>query len=133
MAFTPTHPLDAWSPSHMTIAEFQSALTDACRNYYGDVSRNRLYDKMRVLAVHWEVDETWEHGLRIDGQARRVHQLFERSYGYTVESLSLQNQDSDPNATFTSNTRRLLAGLKEDGGAERDTGSLSIIAFIADP
>ncbi|KAJ4132823.1 hypothetical protein NW754_015637 [Fusarium falciforme] len=114
MEFSPTHPRDAWRPTPMTIAEFQSAMTDACHNYYGDTSRNKIYDKMRVLVVHWEVDETWVGGLQIANQARRIHEVFERSYGYTVESLSLKNQDPDPNGTFSFNLRRLLHGLKED-------------------
>ncbi|KAJ4132708.1 hypothetical protein NW754_015523 [Fusarium falciforme] len=55
MAFTSTHPTNAWRPSTMYVHEFQAAMAEACRNYYGDSSRDKLYNKVRVLAVHWEV------------------------------------------------------------------------------
>ncbi|RSL97746.1 hypothetical protein CEP52_010696 [Fusarium oligoseptatum] len=102
MAFTSTHPRDAWRPSSMTIDEFQAAITDACRNYYDESSRNRLYDKTRVLAVYWEMDE----GSGLGNQARRVRDLFQGSYGYNVELLAIQMQDPDPDATITSHLRR---------------------------
>ncbi|RSL55195.1 hypothetical protein CEP53_007197 [Fusarium sp. AF-6] len=118
MAFTSTHPRDTWRPSSMTIDEFQAAITDACRNYYDESSRNRLYDKTRVLAVYWEMDE----GSGLGNQARRVRDLFQGSYGYDIELLAIQMQDPDPDATITSHLRRLLDGLKE--------GDLAIFYYI---
>ncbi|KAJ4307545.1 hypothetical protein N0V84_012655 [Fusarium piperis] len=112
MAFSSSHPADAWRPTDMNIADFQTAITDACRNYYGDSSRNRLYDKMRVLAVHWEADGS--SGLCIGNLARRVRDLFQRSYGYAVELLSIRADDADPDATISHNLHRMLHDLKED-------------------
>ncbi|KAI8723316.1 hypothetical protein NCS52_00187300 [Fusarium sp. LHS14.1] len=99
MAFTSTRPSDAWRPSAMHVYEFQAAIAEACRNYYGDSSRDKLYNKMRVLAFHWEADG--DTGLK-------------RSYGYAVERLSIQGRDSDPGATLSFNLTRLLDGLAED-------------------
>ncbi|RSL85832.1 hypothetical protein CDV31_016491 [Fusarium ambrosium] len=117
MAFTPTHPLDAWSPSHMTIAEFQSALTDACRNYYGDVSRNRLYDKMRVLAVHWEVDETWEHGLDV-WYSLRNHPAISFMGFEMNPNRAMQNnpvlQAVQSNASFNTTSKGSSAGNQKE-------------------
>ncbi|RSL66065.1 hypothetical protein CEP54_003869 [Fusarium duplospermum] len=117
MAFTSTHPREAWRPSSMTIDEFQASMTDAWRNFYNP-SQNRLYDKTRVLAVYWEMDESTGLG----NQARRVQDLFQRSYGYDVELLAIQMQDPNPDATLIFNLRRLLDGLKE--------GDLAIFYYI---
>ncbi|RSM19220.1 hypothetical protein CDV31_001896 [Fusarium ambrosium] len=109
MAFTSTHPRDAWRPSSMTIDEFQDAITDACRNYYDESSRSGLYDKTRVLAVYWEMDE----GSGLGNQARLVRDLFQGSYGYDVELLAIPMHDPNPDATISFNIGRLLDGLKE--------------------
>ncbi|KAI8683331.1 hypothetical protein NCS56_00457400 [Fusarium sp. Ph1] len=96
----------------MHVHEFQAAMAEACRNYYGDSSRNKLYNKMRVLAIYWEADGNT--GLTVGNKARRVHDLFQRSYGYAVELLSLERRDSAPDATLSFNLTRLLDGLTED-------------------
>ncbi|KAJ4132842.1 hypothetical protein NW754_015656 [Fusarium falciforme] len=115
MAFTPTHPYNAWRAS-TGVAEFQATMADACRNYYE--ATTRPYNKTRVLAVCWEKDEISGLGT----QARRVRDLFQQSYGYDVELLVIQMQDPNPDATISFNLGRLLSGLKE--------GDLAIFYYI---
>lgn len=115
MAFISTHPYNAWRAS-TGVAEFQATMADACYNYYGVFTRP--YNTTRVLAVFWEKDED----LGLGAQARRVRDLFQRSYGYDVELLTIKKEDPNPDLTISFNLGRLLGGLKE--------GDLAIFYYI---
>ncbi|KAL2689436.1 hypothetical protein Neosp_003490 [[Neocosmospora] mangrovei] len=116
MAFTSTHPYNAWHPNMTSVDDFQANMADACRNYYDGTTRP--YNKTRVLAVFWEKDESAGLGKK----ARSVRDIFQRSYGYDVELLAIKMTDPNPDITISFNLGRLLRGLKK--------GDLAIFYYI---